>query len=106
MRFDSSLAIESAEKINKACFLFDFKHTAPQHRQYLSYDGFGIGTPAQRHKQYQRLRASVAIDNVYNHRVTKIQEAETLDAEQALVVKDKQRAKNIKTRYLSGEVLI
>lgn len=74
------------------------QHTAPQHRQYLSYDGVGVGTPAQRHKQYQKLRASSAVENVYNHRISKIQQTETLNDEQALVVKDKQRAKNIKTR--------
>uniref|UniRef100_A0A1B6MQD0 J domain-containing protein n=2 Tax=Graphocephala atropunctata TaxID=36148 RepID=A0A1B6MQD0_9HEMI len=77
----------------------DIKHTAPQHRQYLTYDGFGAGTPSQRHKQYQKLRASTAIDNVFNHRISRVQEAESLNEEQALVVKDKQRAKNIKTRY-------
>ena len=26
----------------------DIKHTAPQHRQYLSNEGYGFGTPYQR----------------------------------------------------------
>ncbi|KAJ8983953.1 hypothetical protein NQ317_008655 [Molorchus minor] len=49
----------------------DIKHTAPQHRQYLSYDGIGTGTPFQRMKQYSKMRAMKAAENVYEHRVAK-----------------------------------
>lgn len=85
------------KKANKSVQVeeFDIKHTAPQHRQYLTYDGWGIGNPSQRHRQYQKLRAANAIDNIYNHRIKKLQASE----QDSLIVKDKQMAKNIKTRY-------
>ncbi|KAL7739010.1 hypothetical protein ACLKA6_017686 [Drosophila palustris] len=50
---------------------FDIKHTAPQHRQYLSNDGIGIGTPFQRQKQYQQVRAMKAQERVLEHRIEK-----------------------------------
>lgn len=40
------------------------QHTAPQHRQYLSFDGVGYGSPVQREKQYQQSRASKAYGKV------------------------------------------
>nr|CAI5870267.1 unnamed protein product [Callosobruchus analis] len=49
----------------------DIKHTAPQHRQYLSYDGIGSGTPFQRQKQYSKLRAMHAAVNVMEHKIQK-----------------------------------
>lgn len=52
------------------------QHTAPQHRQYLNYDGIGTGTPFQREKQYGKFRAITASDNVMNHRVQKAQAEE------------------------------
>lgn len=45
-------------------FFRHFQHTAPQHRQYLSFDGVGCGTPAQREKQHQQSRASKAYGKV------------------------------------------
>lgn len=72
---------------------FDIKHTAPQHRQYLSYYGVGSGTPQQRQKQYQKYRAMTAIENVYNHRISKLTFKES-----TLIAKDKQAAKKIKVR--------
>lgn len=56
---------------------FDIRHTAPQHRQYLSFDGIGMGTPAQRQKQYQQARAMMAQERVLEHRVQKSQASET-----------------------------
>ncbi|KAJ8923317.1 hypothetical protein NQ315_001875 [Exocentrus adspersus] len=47
------------------------EHTAPQHRQYLSYDGVGSGNPFQRQKQHAKVRAMKAAENVYEHRVAK-----------------------------------
>jgi len=35
----------------------------------LSNEGYGFGSPAQREKQYQKIRAARAIDNVHDHRV-------------------------------------
>ncbi|KAJ4445406.1 hypothetical protein ANN_07211, partial [Periplaneta americana] len=73
---------------------FDIKHTAPQHRQYLSYGGYGSGTPHQREKQYQKYRAHKAVENVHNHRISKLSE----DKEGSLVLKDKREAQKIKLR--------
>ncbi|CAH1377147.1 unnamed protein product [Tenebrio molitor] len=50
----------------------DIKHTAPQHRQYLNYDGIGVGTPFQRQKQYSKFRAIQAAENVLKHRISKV----------------------------------
>lgn len=47
------------------------QHTAPQHRQYLSYNGIGSGNPFQRQKQYSKVRAMQAAANVYDHRISK-----------------------------------
>lgn len=71
------------------------QHTAPQHRQYLSYDGFGFGTPSQRQKQYRQIRAVQAADNVLQHRIAKV----TAD-EKALWDKSVTKYKHkIKTKY-------
>lgn len=53
-----------------------FQHTAPQHRQYLSYDGVGTGTPFQRQKQHRQARAIQAADNVMQHRIAKVTASE------------------------------
>lgn len=60
------------------------KHTAPQHRQYLSYEGIGIGTPMQREKQWVKVKASRAVQNVMEHRIAK-----STAAENALMDKSK-----------------
>ncbi|KAK3930212.1 DnaJ-like protein subfamily C member 28 [Frankliniella fusca] len=78
---------------------YDIQHTAPQHRQYLSYDGFGAGTPAQRQKQYQKKRAMEAVDNVMAHRLRNFNLNCSHNREEALVAKDKVESKKIKTRY-------
>ncbi|KAJ1526902.1 hypothetical protein ONE63_008454 [Megalurothrips usitatus] len=77
----------------------DIQHTAPQHRQYLSFDGVGTGTPSQRQKQYQKQRAMVAADNVLSHRIHKLNLNCSHNKEEALAVKDKVEARKIKTRY-------
>lgn len=53
--------------------VFDIQHIAPQHRQFLSYGGFGEGTPFQREKQFQKRRAMKAQENVLEHRLQKAQ---------------------------------
>ncbi|XP_011694014.1 PREDICTED: dnaJ homolog subfamily C member 28 isoform X2 [Wasmannia auropunctata] len=73
---------------------FDIKHTAPQHRHYLTYD-VGIGTPSKRQRLHTIQRAQKAVDNVMEHRLTKLQAEER----NTLVGMDKQKAKDIKTRY-------
>lgn len=61
------------ENLNDEVKVFDIKHTVPQHRQFLSYDGFGFGTPYQREKQYQTRRVIKAQERVLEHRVSKAQ---------------------------------
>lgn len=73
---------------------FDIKHTVPQHRQYLDYEGIGFGTPSQRQKQYQNYRAIKAADAVSTHRMYKI----AVTDEKGLVLKDKAAARKIRTK--------
>lgn len=54
----------------------DIQHTAPQHRQYLSFDGLGVGNPYQRQKQYQQIKAMKAQERVLKHRIDKSQAGE------------------------------
>ncbi|CRK93470.1 CLUMA_CG007006, isoform A [Clunio marinus] len=77
--------------------VFDIRHTAPQHRQFLTYGGFGIGTPFQREKQYQQRRAMKAQENVLEHRLQK-----SIASEGALIKKgggDHFKKHAIKTKY-------
>ncbi|KAF2901415.1 hypothetical protein ILUMI_04771 [Ignelater luminosus] len=78
-------AIEEAEEQ-------DIIHTAPQHRQYLSYGGVGFGNPFQRQKQYTKVRAMQASENVMKHRMAK-----TVADEKSLMAKTSLRHK-IKTK--------
>ncbi|KAJ0176841.1 hypothetical protein K1T71_008020 [Dendrolimus kikuchii] len=81
---------EEVEKI-----VYDIKHTAPQHRQYLSFDGIGYGTPSQRQKQYQQVRAQNAATNVMEHRISK-----AVASEKTLMKKGQYGKKHdIKTKY-------
>ncbi|XP_057380406.1 dnaJ homolog subfamily C member 28-like isoform X2 [Daphnia carinata] len=72
----------------------DIEHTAPQHRQFLNYEGIGQGTPFQREKQYQKYQVKKAVENVYNHRISQIPNTE----ENSLVWKDNRTAKKSKIR--------
>ncbi|XP_071101845.1 dnaJ homolog subfamily C member 28-like [Haliotis cracherodii] len=81
---------ETEEDIDK--IIFDIKHTAPQHRQYLSFEGIGSGTPIQRQRIYQQYRVAKATDNVHDYRVQRLANEE----ESAVVVKDKMEAKKVK----------
>lgn len=74
---------------------FDIKHTAPQHRMFLSNEGYGMGTVFQREKQYQQIRAMQAHQNVLEHRMQKVAATEG-----ALVKKGEFFKKHaIKTKY-------
>ncbi|KAG0710899.1 DnaJ subfamily C member 28 [Chionoecetes opilio] len=72
------------------------KHTAPQHRQYLSYEGIGMGTPSQRQKQYSSYQAMRASSNVNEYRVKKIS---SQHPETALQRKEIAAARKIRTRH-------
>lgn len=75
--------------------IFDIRHTAPQHRQYLNHDGVGVGNPFQREKQYQQIKAMKAQDRVLNHRLERSQ------ADEKSIMKKGSYYKNhtIKTKY-------
>ncbi|XP_076275715.1 dnaJ homolog subfamily C member 28 isoform X1 [Rhynchophorus ferrugineus] len=68
----SKLKGNNTEDINSMHEDYNIKHTAPQHRQYLNYEGIGSGNPFQREKQYTQIRAAQAAENVYNHRISKV----------------------------------
>ncbi|XP_013415964.1 dnaJ homolog subfamily C member 28 [Lingula anatina] len=68
---------------------FGIKHTAPQHRQYLEYEGVGRGTPSQRMRQYQQYKVHRAAENVTQHRIERM----AAQTENALVLKDKRKAR-------------
>lgn len=76
--------------------VFDIRHTAPQHRQFLTHGGFGMGTPYQREKQHQQRRAMKAQENVLEHRMQK-----AAATENALIKKGGDHFKKhaIKTKY-------
>ncbi|KAI4457142.1 conserved oligomeric golgi complex subunit 4 [Holotrichia oblita] len=71
----------------------DIKHVAPQHRQYLSYDGYGSGTIFQRQKQYTKFKAAQAAENVLQHRIQKVV------AEENALMKKVPLKHKIKTKY-------
>ncbi|EGI60273.1 PREDICTED: dnaJ homolog subfamily C member 28 isoform X1 [Acromyrmex echinatior] len=73
---------------------FDIKHTAPQHRHYLTFN-VGIGTPSKRQRLHTIERAQKAVDNIMEHRLKKLQAEER----NTLIGMNKQKAKDIKTRY-------
>ncbi|CAL4236729.1 unnamed protein product, partial [Meganyctiphanes norvegica] len=73
-----------------------FQPKIPQHRQFLSYEGMGIGTPSQRQKQYTKFQALRASENVIDY---KVQQLTSQHDESSLVTKDKAKARKIRTRY-------
>lgn len=77
------------EEENETETIFDIKHTAPQHRQYLEFEGKGFGTPSQRQRQYQQHRMAQVTENIFQHRIQKL----AAETEDSLVIKDKQQAK-------------
>lgn len=69
--------------------------TAFAHRQYLSYEGVGSGTPSQRERQYRQVRVDRASDQILNYRQREHERAAA--AEGALVERDmRQRSRKIK----------
>lgn len=80
----------------KSIIIYDFQHTAPQHRQYLSFEGVGHGTPFQRQKQWAQARAQKAATNVMEHRLAK-----SMASENTLMKKGQGYGKkhDIKTKY-------
>lgn len=71
-----------------------FNRMAPQHRQYLSNEGYGYGTPTQRQRQYQSFRLDRANDSAFNYRMEK----KVKYTEEAMVALDRQATKKNKTQ--------
>ncbi|KAL0883450.1 hypothetical protein ABMA27_016829 [Loxostege sticticalis] len=85
----------SNEEIQK--IVYDIQHTAPQHRQYLSFEGVGHGTPSQRQKQWAQAKAQRAAINVMEHRIAK-----AVASDNSLMKKGQQfygKKHDIKTKY-------
>ncbi|XP_041979581.1 dnaJ homolog subfamily C member 28 [Aricia agestis] len=74
--------------------VYNIKHTAPQHRQYLSFEGVGHGTPSQRQKQWVQARAQKAATNVMEHRISK-----AVASDKTLMKKGGTKKHDIKTKY-------
>ena len=74
------------------------KHTVPQHRQYLTFDGIGYGSPSDRQKQYQKYRLSKATNRVNEFQLNKIQTNEELSEKNAILLKDSNLQREMKTR--------
>ncbi|TKR81769.1 hypothetical protein L596_015592 [Steinernema carpocapsae] len=74
--------------------IYDIRHEAPQHRQYLEFEGYGLGTPSQRHKQYQQFRVARAAERASEFLIDKAWSQDTLheDEKNQLVSKGVSRA--------------
>ncbi|XP_021956401.1 dnaJ homolog subfamily C member 28 [Folsomia candida] len=73
----------------------DIKHTVPQHRQYLNYDGVGSGTPFEREKQHIKYKRAKAAENVMDYRVQKV--SRSSGEHESALTKDTRASKKIKT---------
>ncbi|TRY84821.1 hypothetical protein DNTS_002269 [Danionella cerebrum] len=71
------------------------KGNAPQHRQYLSFEGVGSGTPSQRERQYRQFQVDRATDQVLEYRRKEMEKA--AGDEGVMVARDARlRSKQIK----------
>nr|XP_005283987.1 dnaJ homolog subfamily C member 28 [Chrysemys picta bellii]XP_005283989.1 dnaJ homolog subfamily C member 28 [Chrysemys picta bellii]XP_042711709.1 dnaJ homolog subfamily C member 28 [Chrysemys picta bellii]XP_042711710.1 dnaJ homolog subfamily C member 28 [Chrysemys picta bellii] len=70
-----------------------FKSKAPQHRQYLSFEGVGFGTPSQRERQYKQFRVDRAAEQVMEYRKQKL---ESQYATNTMIAKDIRQSKKVK----------
>ncbi|XP_061483739.1 dnaJ homolog subfamily C member 28 [Rhineura floridana] len=71
-----------------------FKSKTPQHRQYLSFEGIGFGTPSQRERQYMQFRVDRASEQVMEYRKQKMENQ--LGMSDALLAKDVRQSKKAK----------
>ncbi|XP_077198703.1 dnaJ homolog subfamily C member 28 [Paroedura picta] len=71
-----------------------FKSVAPQHRQYLSFEGIGFGTPSQRERQYMQFRVDRASEQVMEYRKQKMENQ--FATSNAMLAKDVRQSKKVK----------
>uniref|UniRef100_A0A6A7FTP0 DnaJ homolog subfamily C member 28-like isoform X1 n=2 Tax=Hirondellea gigas TaxID=1518452 RepID=A0A6A7FTP0_9CRUS len=90
----SSSPVDDGEEQSKG--FYTLKSKTLQHRQYLSYEGIGMGSPAQRERQYSKYKALRATENVIDFKVQQLQQEYP---ESGLVAQERNAAKQIKTRY-------
>ncbi|XP_052246983.1 dnaJ homolog subfamily C member 28-like [Dreissena polymorpha] len=68
---------------------FLFKGRQAQHRPFLENEGYGLGTRAERQKQYEQMKVSRAQQSVFKYRVRKKMTEAEVEAENSLVERDK-----------------
>ena len=83
---------ESEEKV------IEIKHTVPQHRQYLNFDGIGFGTPTERQKQYEKHRLMTATNNVNEMQINKIKSRDQLSEKNSIILKDSNLQREMKIK--------
>lgn len=71
-----------------------FKPKAPQHRQYLNFEGIGYGTPSQRQKQYTQFRVDRASEQVMEYRKQRMERQ--LAMNETMLSKDVRQSKKAK----------
>jgi len=82
--------------------IFEYQHTAPQHRRYLNNEGYGFGSQFNRQKQYQQVKVVRASEAVSEHRISKLGANEN---EHAMVTKDKAAARRAKMSKMIDRVV-
>lgn len=70
------------------------KSVAPQHRQYLSFEGIGFGTPSQRERQYMQFRVDRASEQVMEYRKQKMESQSIMSS--TMLAKDVRQSKKVK----------
>jgi DnaJ family protein C protein 28 len=74
------------------------KHKVPQHRQYLSFDGEGFGTPSDRMRQYEKQKLIKATDSVHEFQLKKIQSNSELSQNNSIILRDPNLQRQIKVK--------
>jgi len=91
-QFGSNATEEGEEDHNRV------KHKVPQHRQYLSFDGEGFGTPSDRMRQYEKQRLIKATDSVHEFQLKKIQSNSELSQNNSIILRDPNLQRQIKVK--------
>ncbi|CAG2173033.1 unnamed protein product [Oppiella nova] len=74
------------------------KHRVAQHRQYLSMDGVGFGTPTERQKFFEKHRLMKATDRVNEFQMNKIKSDYDLSEKDLISIKSSKLQRDAKVR--------
>ncbi|CAG2179840.1 unnamed protein product, partial [Oppiella nova] len=74
------------------------KHRVAQHRQYLSMDGVGFGTPTERQKFFEKHRLMKATDRVNEFQMNKIKSDYHLSEKDLISIKSSKLQRDAKVR--------